>query len=447
VEFSPRRLFDQICGLIRGLVGEAEGAIPRALAIAGATGNTLLADQEGEPLRACISWMDQRAAGEKPPLLPELDRKTLPEVVGWTWREAFPLVQLAWLRRHEGDLYRESHRACMNAEYVVHRLTGTWAIDHSSATPSFLQNQREACWHEPYLDLLGLLGRPTSRLLPSGAPISSLTAEAAAMTGLPSSLQVVSGSFDHPCAARAMGVLNDKSALLSCGTSWVILRPTTCRGAAIADQLLVDPFLRPHGPWAAMGSLSRLGVAVDRLVEGLGLGSVRELDRLAAGIEPGAGGLFLDPTSYVDQAPPRHLLARHDTARVARAVMEGVVFALRRRMGRGSSPVTGLAMIGGGAESPLWPQMVADILDVPVEVGAGRFACAAGAAILAAIGLGWFADESEACRALRTHGRRLEPHPARVRLYRSLAEEFDNRQWAPERTAEANKSSASGRQM
>jgi len=413
VEFSAERCFELVCEAIRELAGRTPpGSKVRGLALSGATGNTCLFDRDLRPLCNVISWMDERAKTEWRELLPDLDAGQVYPLVGWPFGGMFPLAHLAWLRTHEAALYARAAHRLMHITYLYHRLTGRLAIDHSTATTFFLQDQIQGRWHAPYLDMLGLSADELPELLPCGTAIGPLTADAVQRTGLDQAVTVVLGAFDHPSAARAAGVVAPGGLLLSCGTSWVGFYPAADRDLALSQRMLVDPFLQPAGPWGAMFSLAGVGVAIDRLFDELVFQGTRDyalLNRLAGECGPGAEGLSIDPADPAAREPGRlaSVRAHHSPAQAARAIMEGVVFAMRGRIEQLASagmPARSIAMVGGPSESPVWTRIVADVTGLPVRLFGGQAAGAAGAAMLAAAGIGVAVDHRAVAGAGRTVG-------------------------------------------
>jgi sugar (pentulose or hexulose) kinase len=426
-EFSPRRHYADVCDVLAELVAGIAGPHDVAgVGLSGATGNALLVDAHDEPLTNCISWMDRRAQGESPQILPHLDGDGVHRVVGWPWRETFPLAHLAWLRYHQPEIYRQAARYCMSNDYLVRRLAGAWTMDVSTATTFYLFNQERRSWHEPYLDMLDIPPDRVSVLRECGETAGSVTAEAAERTGLPRSTQIVLGAFDHPSAARATGVRAPGEVLLSCGTSWVGLYPSADREIGLELGLLIDPFLTPDGPWALMFSLSRIGVTIQWYVEtflGSGPDGIQRFNDLAAQAPEGANGLFINPMYplHGNEAEIRGALSDRSPADIARAVMEGTAFEIAQKMAAmapAGVAVQRIAMVGGPSQSPVWPQIVADATALHIELVTGRNAGALGAAMLAARGAGF---DLSALPARQSGARRVvEPEATAAARYQPL---------------------------
>jgi sugar (pentulose or hexulose) kinase len=323
----------------------------------------------------------------------------------------------------------------MNTDWLLHRLTGRWGIDPSTATTLYLYDQKAGGWHQPYLDFLGLRPEQLSVLGPSGQALGPLTASGAADTGLDRSTLAVLGCFDHPGAARGTGVLAPGDLLLSCGTSWVGLYPTSNRAAAVSRRHLVDPFLTPGGPWGCMFALTAISVIVDKYLDRFVLVPGEEpackyaiFNELAAQVPPGAGGLRLDlyhePSDFLKKVS--NPLDGHPREHLARALMEGVAFVMRRKLEElehAGIAERRLVMVGAPAESPVWPRILAEVVGHELLLLHGQNAGAMGAAMLAAIGAGLYPGEPEAFAAMGGRAERIAPEPEAVRRYEEIYHE------------------------
>ena len=386
VEADAEQWRGDVFGVIRQLVAQSPGPV-RALACAAASGNVLLAAADGTPLTPVINWMDQRCVGNLPAALCGLSVGDVRQVTGWPCIDSFPLAQLAWLRENRPAAFARADRVCMNTDWLLFRLTGQWVMDHSTATTSHLQDQPAGCYHKPYLDRLDIPAAKLPRLEKSGVAVGPVRPEAAAATGLASDTQIVTGCFDHPAAARAVGVTAPGQLMLSCGTSWVGFFPAHDRQKVIDAELLCDPFLSERGgPWGAMFSVPYIGRRIDAYVrEVIAPGEVNPLavfDHAAADASPGAGGLTIDL-----QEPVRAIEDSREN--ISRAVMEGAARLLGEKLL--ALRVFGFeyqraVMVGGPANSPIWPSIVAGITELEVTIGT-RSAGAQGAAMLAGMGV------------------------------------------------------------
>jgi len=399
VQFDADKFYELTARVIRQLVSALpNGSIVAGISMASASGNTVLTDEAGKPLYPAISWQDQRVTDEMKQVFGELDPAQVHALVGWPLISSFPLAHLSWLKVHEPRLLESAAKVSMSTDYLNFRLTGRWGIDPSTATTFYLQDQQNSRWHAPYLRTLGISEEKLPPILPSGTVLGGITEQAAEETGLKAGTPVILGSFDHPCAARGSGVLREGQMLLSCGTSWVGFYPLKDRDTALQQNMLIDPFLRNEQLWGAMFSLSSAATQVDEYIcRYLSDGPNRyaEFDRLAAAAPAGAGGLLIHPM-VADKSVDT---TRYSQAEIARAIMEGVAYLLKSRieaMKEAGIQVSSITMVGGPSETYPWPQIVCDVLSMELSVVNGSCAGAAGAAILAGIGAGIFADEQDA---------------------------------------------------
>lgn len=387
VESDAEQQAHDVFEVIRVLASAAPSPVA-ALAAAAASGNTLLADAQGHPLTPVINWMDNRCCGKTPAALVGLTSTAIRHVTGWPCVDTFPLAHLAWMSEQMPEKVRQAAHVCMNTDWLLFKLTGQWVMDHSTATTSHLQDQVHRQWHKPYLERLGIQESQLSRLVGSGVSVGHLTATAAAETGLSTETVATTGCFDHPAAARAVGVCRPGQLMLSCGTSWVGFTPFADRDAILAAELLCDPFLSEHGgPWGGIFSVPAIGPVINWYVDNIIAPNEKErlriFDDSATQATPGAGGLVIDLLT-----PPKWVAGSR--ANVSRAVMEGAARALTKRLrgleARGFS-FTQAILVGGPSKSPIWPDIIAEITGLELSRGSAH-AGAQGAALLAGIGAG-----------------------------------------------------------
>jgi sugar (pentulose or hexulose) kinase len=429
VQFDADQLYRSAADVIRRLTfALPPGGTVAGLSIASASGNTVLVNERGDPLLPAISWMDARVRDEMETVFGWMGTGEVHERVGWPLLKAFPIAHLSLLRCHAPELLDAADVICMSTDYILFKLTGNWAIDPSTATTMYLQDQQMGQWHLPTLHALGIPERKLPPIRPTGTVIGQIGVEAARETGLARGTPVVLGAFDHPCAARGAGVVDEGQLLLSCGTSWVGFCPMNDRRRSVELRLLTDPYLHPAGAWGGMFSLSAIATSIDYYIcRYLSDGPDRyhEFNRLAASAQHGAGGLVLDPSGQ-DGFDNREGYGKAD---IARALMEGTAYLLKRELDRlkdAGMRFTSAALVGGPSETHPWPQIVTDVLDMEVRTVNGSCAGAVGAAIVAGIGAGQYADERDALRQLAFPELVREPDRSAAAVYRERYGKFQD---------------------
>ena len=406
VEIPADRYIDACFALLRQL----SALLPADACLAGvsaasASGNLLLLGADGAPSTPILNWQDCRAADEVDAVLPDLDLDAYYRSTGWAFdKKTFPLAALCWYSVHEPQKLKEASMVVMSTEYLNYRLTGKWGIGTSAGTPFYLIDQQSGAYRTDILEKLGIPETKLPPVRPTGTVLGTVTEAASAACGLPVGTPIVLGTFDHPSAARGVGVVREGQLLLSCGTSWVGFYPINDRARVQAAGMLTDPFLSERGgPWAGMISLASVSGNLDAYVrrfianEGDIYG---ELNALAAQSEPGAGGLRINPIEEPDES----YIRTFPRTQIARAIMEGIVRLLADRIaeiGKSGIRTTEAVMVGGPSERPLWSHLIAAQTGLTVRVMHGAFAGAIGAAMLSGIAAGLYRDETEALDSLR----------------------------------------------
>ena len=362
--------------------------------------------RDGEVLRPAILWNDQRTAAECVEIERRVGLERLIELTGNRALTGFTAPKLLWLRTHEPETYGRIRHVLLPKDYVRFRLTGEHAIDVADASGTLLFDVGRRTWSDEVCEALDV---PLDWLPPAYESTE------------------IAGAGDQAAAALGVGIASPGPVSVVLGTSGVVF--------AVLPAYAPDPRARVHvfchavpGTWQAMGVMLSAAGSAAWLRQVLG-GELAALDAAAAGWEPGAEGLLFAPylagerTPYPDpdaRGAFAGLSVRHDRGALWRALLEGVAYGLRDSLELlrelGAQPVTG-RVSGGGARSGLWLKIVASALDLPLERTESEEGSAFGAALLAGVRGGVFADAAEAvARCVRVRGV-VEPDPAWAELY------------------------------
>lgn len=395
------------------LLRELSGKLPAGgklvgVSAASASGNLLLLDGEENPITPIHNWQDKRVADETDRVLPGFDTDAYFRSTGWAFdMKTFPLAMLCWYKQHHPETLAACGRVCMSTEYLYYRLTGKWGIGSSAGTPFYLIDQVSGTYNKEVLDILGIPEGKLPPVLKTGSVLGTVTEEAAELCGLPTGTPILLGTFDHPSAARGVGVHREGQLLLSCGTSWVGFYPIRNREKAVEAKMLIDPFLSDNGgPWGGMVSLASLSGQIESFTRKYVDNNdtwYRALVEESAKSETGAGGL----TIQLLEEPDDEEILKYEKRHIARAIMENTVNMLASRMAEitASGIVCEEAvMVGGPSESPLWAELIAEKTGIRVQVMHGAYAGAVGAAVLVGSALGLYPDVESACASLRGNG-------------------------------------------
>jgi xylulokinase len=326
-------------------------------------------------------------------------------------------------------------------DYVRFRLTGERAIDMADASGTLLLDVTNRRWSSEVLDKTGIEKSLLPALFESQQVCGKISSAGAEATGLRAGTPVVAGAGDQAAGAVGMGIARAGAVSATIGTSGVVFAST--------DRPAMDPLGRLHtfchaipGRWHVMGVTQAAGLSLRWYRDQFGAASpgvqsasagVRSSDGRdpydvfadeASSAPAGSEGAFWVPylmgerTPHLDpnaRAALLGLTASHTRAHVIRAIMEGVAFSLKDTFtifGEMKIPVTSIRLGGGGARSPLWRQIQADVYDREVEIVAAEEGAAYGAAILAGTGAGAWSSVEQACEAIVRVAKRIAPHPA-----------------------------------
>ena len=415
-EQDPEAWWNATVIAVRDVLAKSPNARVLSIGISGQMHSSVFLDRREQVIRPALLWCDGRTTAECAEITTKAGGESnLRDWVRNPALEGFTLPKVLWLRNHEPDAYRHLSKVLLAKDFIRLRLTGVLATEPSDASGTLMYDPAGQRWSE---ELLRAVDVPM-HLLPdvggSSQVLGRLSLLAARITGLEEHTPVVGGGADNACGAAGVGVITPGEAVASWGTSGTVLAPTT--------QPLVDPALRAHtfchvapGVWYLMGVVLSAGGAFSwyrenfaREGDGTSV-SAALLDDEAAKIAPGAEGVTFLPYLQGERTPHRDASARgaflglslaHSRSHLTRAVIEGVCFAMRDSFSilreLGLSP-SSLLLTGGGAKSPLLRRLQAEIYGVPVTTVNREEGPAYGAALLAAVGVGAFADLATAAR-------------------------------------------------
>lgn len=413
----------------------ASGARPgelRALGLSGQMHSLVLLDRSGRVLRPAILWNDQRTAQECVEVTDRVGRERLLAITRNQALPGFTAPKILWVRRHEPDLYSQADAVLLPKDYVRFRLTGTRATEVSDASGTSLLDVPSRAWSGEILRVLEIPEAWLPRCAESPVLTATVSGEGAAATGLPPGLPVAGGGGDQAAQAVGTGVVRPGLVSVTIGTSGVVF--TT------VDAPVMDPEARTHtfchavpGRWHVMGVMLSAGGALRWVRDTWAPGSeYDQLTQLASKVPPGAERLVFLPYLSGERTPYPDPTARgafvglslaHGMGHIIRAVMEGVAFGLRDSfeiLGALGVSASQVRASGGGARSPLWCQILADVLQVEVVTVTVTEGAAYGAALLAGVGAGVYRSVEEACDLTVRVVNRTEPVPAHRAVYEDL---------------------------
>lgn len=409
-----------------------------AVTSVGEAGVMLGADKE--PVYPVIAWFDTRATINSKKLEKALGAERIHRITGLPPSGIFSLPKLAWVKENEPEVFRRTERWLPICDYVAYKLCGAEFTDVSQASRMMAFDLGEGEWSLELLEAAGVRPSVFPPVVKSDSVVGKVAAEAARLTGLTEGTPVIAGGHDHICAAFGVGVIQPGLVMDSAGTAesvvFVTRRPFLER-EGLEKGLRAGRHVAHPAFYVAVG-LPAGGATIDWAMEQFGpFSSYEEMLRQAGEVSPGSEGILFLP--YLRGAGPPTwdpgaragmlgLRLQHKKAELVRAVMEGLAFEVSRILHIGSeldlAPHT-VRATGGGAKNALWLQLKADITGLPFEAPESTESAALGAALLAGLGVGLYADADAAVRETYRAVRVFRPDGARREEYAALAEIYD----------------------
>jgi len=432
-EQDPRDWWRAAGEAVRSVLSRASVASDSILAV-GLTGQmhgAVLLDERSEVLRPAIIWCDQRTGRQCQEITAKVGAKRLIELTANPAVTGFTLPKVLWVREREPEVWARVRTILLPKDYIRWCLTGERATDVSDASGTLLFDVQARRWSSAMAAALEIDERLLPPAFESQEFVGKVSGEGSKATGLKQGTRVVAGAGDQAAGAVGLGVVRPGAVSATIGTSGVVFAAT--------DRPALDPPGRVHtfchavpGRWHVMGVTQGAGLSLRWFRDQFGAGTndIRDpYERLtaeAARIPPGSDGLLWAPylmgerTPHLDpdaRAALVGLTASHTRAHVIRAILEGVAFSLRDTLtifAEMNLPVETIRLGGGGARSPLWRQIQAEIYGHTVELVEAEEGAAYGAALLAGVGCGAWPSVDAVCDTVIRVATRVEVDPVTV---------------------------------
>jgi xylulokinase len=426
---------------VRQAVSQVDDKRLKALCIAHQRETFVPLNEHDQPLINGIVWMDERARELLPGLEQTLGQDKFHRLTGKRLSVNLTIAKIAWLKQHRPDIFAQTRTYADVHGFLVHRLTGSFRTGWGCADPTGLFDMQNNCWAEALLAQVGIRLDQLPEVYPPGTLLGTVTPTAAEACGLPVGLPVVAGIGDGQACGLGVNITSPGDAYLSLGTSVI--------SGTFSEQYTFDPAFRTMtggvpGTYlletVQLGGGYTLAWFLEKIASqpGQDITQLQDFyDQAASEVPPGSAGLVAVPYwnsvlgPYWDPFASGIIVGWrgfHQLPHLYRAILEGVAFeqylgtlGVEKALGQ---PVQRFIAIGGGAQSDLWCQIIADITNKPVFRATTTEAAALGAGILAATAAGCYANAREAARAM-THifPQPTEPNALRHAFYNRLFED------------------------
>lgn len=398
------------------------GSAIAAVGLSGQMHGLVMLGADGDVLRPAILWNDQRTQAQCDAITERIGAERLIERTGNRALPGFTAPKILWVRENEPDVYAQCAHVLLPKDYIRYKLTGAYATDLAGAAGTLLLDVAQRQWADDIIDALDV---PREWLPPvhEGPQITGRISEVAAgLTGLAAGTPVVGGGGDQAAGAVGMGCVQPERIGVTVGTSGVVFAPLATYAYEPEGRLHAFCHAVP-GQWHLMGVMLSAAGSLQWYRDTMSPETIfDELLEEVEEIPAGSDGLFFLPYLTGERTPHPDpdargafigLTARHTRGHLTRAVLEGVAFGLKDSFtllaAAGLPEEYEVRISGGGAKSPLWQQIIADVLGAPLVNVTTTEGGAFGAALLAAVGAGAFASVEEACNATIHTGATVTP--------------------------------------
>lgn len=443
-EHDPAALWRVCAELIREVIGKS-GAAPVAVSIASMGEVGAIFDAANAPLYPMIAWYDTRTEPQVRSLIQDVGKEAIFRITGQSISQNMSLTRLMWLRENEPALFGRAARWMNVPDWIRYNLCGEIATDYTIASRMMLFDQTRRDWSDELLERTRIPRSLLPRLVPSGTAIGHITRAASQETGLPETTLVVTGGHDHLVAALGAGMIEPGMLLDSTGTaeSALTVLPRPLLQDEIGRAGYASYAYTARNRAVIVGGLKASGGMVEWFIEQFCAeerGSASQTGRSVYDVlmaqvagAPGANGVMVAPDFTGSGTPSKNPLARgaffgltvtHTKADILQAMIESTCYWLRNNLAMFErvlgQTIRAIRAVGGGTKNPFWLQTKANVTGRMIEIPLAGEASLRGAAMLAGMGAGVFADEAEALASMPVELRAVHPVEGDVARYEAL---------------------------
>ncbi len=432
-EQNPLDWYEKTMEGIRDLVSDIDKSQVAGISFGGQMHGLVALDEKDQVIRPAILWNDGRTGEETDYLNQVIGKEKLSEYTANIAFAGFTAPKILWMRKHEPENFARIAKIMLPKDYLAYRLSGSFCTEVSDASGMLLLDVKNRCWSKPMLEICGITEEMLPTVYESYEVVGSLKPDLAAELGLSKEVKVIAGAGDNAAAAVGTGTVGDGKCNLSLGTSGTLF--VSSRKFGVDANNALHSFGHADGHYHLMGCMLSAASCNKWWEEDIlrtkdFQGEQAEIGKL------GENSVFYLPYLMGERSPHNNPKARAmfigmsmDTTRadMTQAVLEGVAFGLRDSLEVARSlgnHITSSRICGGGAKSPLWRRIIANVMNLKLEIVESEEGPAMGAAILAAVGCGEYPDVETAAKQIVHVVETVEPEEELVRKYEERYQKF-----------------------
>ena len=432
-EQNPEDWFNQSMEGIRELTADCDKSQVRGISFGGQMHGLVALDKNDQVIRPAILWNDGRTGKQTDYLNQSIGKDKLSRYTANIAFAGFTAPKILWMKENEPENFAKICKIMLPKDYLAYMLSGSFCTEYSDASGMLLLDVEHKCWSKEMLDICGITETQLPKLYESWEPVGTLRKEVAEKLGLSEDVQVIAGAGDNAAAAVGTATVGDGGCNISLGTSGTLFISSKTFG--VDENNALHSFAHADGNYHLMGCMLSAASCnkwwMDDILK------TKAYQEEQAGIkELGENRVFYLPYLMGERSPHNDPDARAafigmsmDTTRedMTLAVLEGVAFGLRDSFevarSIGVSPER-TKICGGGAKSPLWRKIIANVMNMKVDIIESEEGPGYGAAILAAVGCGVFSSVEEAAKKLVKVVATEEPDPELTEKYEERYQKF-----------------------
>lgn len=432
-EQNPEDWFTQSLEGVKELIADCDRSKVAGISFGGQMHGLVVLDKDDQVIRPAILWNDGRTGKETDYLNQVIGKDKLSSYTANIAFAGFTAPKILWMKENEPENFAKIEKIMLPKDYLAYRLSGVHCTDYSDASGMLLLDVKNKCWSEEMMEICGVKREQLPDLFESYEVVGTLKKELADELGLSENVKIVAGAGDNAAAAVGTGTVGDGRCNISLGTSGTIFISSKTFG--VDENNALHSFDHADGYYHLMGCMLSAASCnkwwMDEILQDKDYaGEQAKIEKL------GENHVFFLPYLMGERSPHNNPDARAtfigmsmDTTRadMTQAVLEGVAFGLRDSLEVARSlgiKIERTKICGGGAKSPLWKKIIANVMNLKVDVIESEEGPGYGGAILAAVGCGEYASVEEASATLVKVIDTVEPDPELVVKYEERYQEF-----------------------
>ena len=432
-EQNPEDWYRQSIDGLKELISVVDPKEVKGISFGGQMHGLVALDENDNVIRPAILWNDGRTEEEVSYFNEHIGKKVISGYTGNIAFAGFTAPKILWMKKNEPELFGRIRKIMLPKDYLAYRLSGSFCTDYSDASGMLLLDVQNKCWSEPMLKLCGISADMLPKLYESYEVVGTLKPEIADELGMSRDVVIAAGAGDNAAAAVGTGTVGKNRCNISLGTSGTIF--ITSDSFRVDDNNALHAFAHADGRFHLMGCMLSAASCNKWWMDNILLTDqyAKEQENISL---LGENRVYFLPYLMGERSPWNDPKARGgfigmtlDTSRadMTQAVLEGVAFATRDMYEAAKSAGVSLerSMIcGGGAKSPLWQKMVANILNIAIDIPSCEEGPGMGGAMLAMVASGAYSSVEEAAGAIVSVRDTCEPDPELVKKYEERYQSF-----------------------